>query len=258
MRLPEALMPEWEAKTAADFELSGIHVWKVHLLAGKGWEEKYFSWLSEEEQKRARRIHFEALRQRFTIAHGAVREILGCYLHQLAAAIEFTTAPSGKPFLMDQSAISAPGLQFNYSHSGGLLILAVSQGYELGIDVEQISSEIDYETIARHFYHPGELSWLQSLAPKHQAEAFYRLWTCKEAALKADGSGLRQSLEAMKIEPSSGEKMRHGWPASCKVGAKTWAIQLFKPDSEYTAALATNLDASAAMLPVIKYFYWQA
>ncbi len=229
MRLPEALMPKWEAKTAADFALNGIHVWKVHLLDGKGWEKKYFSWLSDEEKQRARRIHFEAQRQRFTIAHGAVREILGCYLHQPAADIEFMAAPSGKPLLMDRSAINAPVPQFNYSHSGDLLILAVSQRYELGIDVEQISSKIDYETISRHFYNPDELSWLQSLAPKHQAEAFYRLWTCKEAVLKADGSGLRQSLEAMKIEPDSSEKIRQGWLASCTVGAKTWTIQLFKP-----------------------------
>ncbi len=256
MFLPVNPMPEWEAKTAADFALVGIQIWKVHLVDWMGWDEEFFGWLSDEEKKRARRMRVESLRRRFSIAHGVVREILGGYLHQPPADIEFEITPSGKPILGGRSANLNPMLQFNFSHSDELLLLAVCQGYELGIDVELMSKEIEHGAISRHFFALDEISWLQSLAPEHQAEAFYRLWTCKEAVLKADGSGLRQSLEAMKIVPETGQKTQPGWQASGRSGSKTWDIQVFQPAPEYTAALAINQEASAAFLPEIRYFNW--
>ncbi len=256
MLIPENLSPEWEAKRAANFELNGIQIWKVHLVDQMDWGKKYFSWLSEEEKKRALRIRLERQRRRFTVAHGAVREILGRYLHQPPAAIEFEITPSGKPFLGGESASINPRLQFNFSHSEDLLLMALCQGYELGIDVEWTSKEIEHGAISRHFFALEEINWLQSLAPEQQAEAFYQLWTCKEAVLKADGSGLRQSLEEMKIDSKSGQETWPGWQATGRIGSRAWDIQLFKPGPEYAAALAINQEASAAFLPDIAYFSW--
>ena len=136
--MPEDQMPIWETRAAGEFELSGIHVWKVLLQDWIGEEKKYYSWLSESEKTRLHRIRFESLRQRFSIAHGIVREILGSYLHQPAAAIEFDASPLGKPFLDGKSLINNPALKFNYSHSEQLLVIAISQDYESGVDVEQI------------------------------------------------------------------------------------------------------------------------
>ncbi len=249
-------IPEWENKPAGEIELNGIDVWKVRLQAQAGDEKKYYSWLSEVEKGRAQRLRSEPLRHRFAIAHGVVREILGIYLNTAAARIEFTAAPSGKPVISGPSLIGNAQLHFNYSHSEDLLVLAVSRGFELGIDVERIRPEIEHTAISGHFFAPEEIGWLQSLTPENRSEAFYRIWTCKEAVLKADGSGLRQSLDTVKVEFSSIKKTKGGWQAESHLGSKTWTIQIFKPAQEYAAALAFCLDASAAILPEIRYYSW--
>ncbi len=253
--LPEDPIPTWETKPAGDRELNGIHVWKAELMALVGNEREFFSWLSEEEKGRARRLRSAVIRRRFTIAHGVVREILGGYLNQPAANIEFMTTPSGKPILNIQLSGGNPRLEFNFSHSEDLLVLAVSQDFELGIDVERLKPEIEHEAIAKNYFAPEEISWLQSLAPDNQVEAFYRIWTCKEAALKANGSGLRQRLDAVKIEFASIKKINGGWQAESQVGSNRYTLQIFQPASEYAAALAYRTEASAAAHPEIRYYH---
>ncbi len=257
--LSEDPTPEWEKQVPTQIKLNEIHAWKSHLKDWAGEEKRCYACLSEVEKGRARRISFDHLRQRFIIAHGVVREILGMYLRQLPIDVEINSSPSEKPTLTGPSARVEPGLRFNYSHSEDLLLLAISQENELGVDVERIRPEIDHFVIARHFFAAEERSWLQSLSSRDQVEAFYRLWICKEAALKAEGSGLRQSLEAVKIEFVPGEKATCGsWQAKAAIGDRAWAIQIVRPDAEYAAALAVSLDASAAQLPEIKYFRYQA
>jgi 4'-phosphopantetheinyl transferase len=252
--LRDAPIPKWENVNATEIELKGIHVWKTWLQDRAGDEKKYYSWLSEGEKGRAHRLRPEPVKARFINAHGVVREILGRYLHQPAEKIEFDATLSGKPILSGESAIIDPGLYFNLSHSEDLLVLAVSQGFELGIDVERIKAEIDHTAISGHFFAPEEMDWLRSLAPENQVEAFYRIWTCKEAVLKADGSGLRQRLDAVKIEFPSVNNTTGGWQAVSIAGSKKWTVQIFKAEPEYAAALAFSLDASAAILPEIRYY----
>ncbi len=257
--LSEDPTPEWEKQIPAKVKLNEIHAWKAHLLDWAGEERRYFSCLSEVEKGRAWRINFEPLRQRFIIAHGVVREILGFYLHQPPREVEINSSPSEKPTLTGQSARAEPGLRFNYSHSEDLLFLAISQESELGADVERIRPEIDHFVIASHFFASEEMIWLQSLSGGDQVKAFYRLWTCKEAALKAEGTGLRHPLEAVRIEFVPGEKATRGsWQARATIGNQAWAIQIVKPDAEYAAALAVSQDASAAQFPEIRYYRYQA
>lgn len=246
--LREDPTPRWEKWVPGEFDLSGIHIWKGRLVDWAKEEKKLFSWLSETEKGRAQRLRGQNLRQRFTISHGLVREILGCYLHQPAEKVELDALPSGKPFL----AGNLP-LQFNYSHSEDLLIMAVSEGYELGVDLEQIKPEIEHSTISRHFFSPDEMGWLQTLEPEDQVKAFYYLWTCKEAVLKADGSGLRQSLDAVRIEFGTGKKKWHGRLAAGKITQPEWTIQTFRPEPEYVAALAYQMDARGTIQPELRF-----
>jgi 4'-phosphopantetheinyl transferase len=94
-----------------------------------------------------------------------------------------------------------PGAQqvhFNVSHSGDYAVIAVSRDGEVGVDIEQIRLAQPFLDLARRFYSARENSWLESIAPERQAEAFCRIWAVKEAVLKCAGLGL--SVPTQKVE----------------------------------------------------------
>lgn len=122
--------------------------------------------LSDDERARAARFRFDEHRRRWIAAHVALREILSTYTDD----VQFVLGEHGKPSLANGA------VHFNLSHSGDLAVVAVSDG-EIGVDVEQIRDDFDYE----------------SIAPAPSREAFFRAWTRKEARLKATGVGLGAS-----------------------------------------------------------------
>lgn len=96
----------------------------------------------------------------------------------------------GKPFLKDLP------LAFSLSHAGHFAACAVSSS-PLGVDIE--SARCTMALAERHF-HPDELSYLNSLPAASQPDALLRLWTAKEAFLKALGRGLSLPLASFSVE----------------------------------------------------------
>ena len=95
--------------------------------------------------------------------------------------------PNGKPF--------APQLnkQFNLSHSGEYIVLAVSDG-AVGVDVQQIGAA--REKVARRCFTEEERRWLEQ-----EDERFFTVWTLKESVVKAVGKGLRLPLSGFSVLP---------------------------------------------------------
>ena len=96
----------------------------------------------------------------------------------------------GKPFLQQ------PEIAFNHSHSQKNYALALSAGMrDLGVDVEDLDRKVRFEALARHAFHPHELDkWNAS---GQQPEYWFKVWTAKEAVLKAAGLGIRMSLNEL-------------------------------------------------------------
>jgi 4'-phosphopantetheinyl transferase len=141
--------------------------------------------LSVDELERAARLRFERDRSRFVAARGLLRALLGEHLGLDAALIEFDYGEHGKPRLREQT-----GLRFNLSHSGSLLVLALCEGREVGVDVEAIRDEIAAESIAGRFL-PAEIATeVERLSGSARTEAFFRGWVRQEAYAKACGAGL--------------------------------------------------------------------
>jgi 4'-phosphopantetheinyl transferase len=142
--------------------------------------------LSEDERLRAKRLCSPRSTDRFTVARGILRTILSRSLACKPERLVFSYGPQGKPEL-------AYGLKvkpsFNVSHSGGLAIFAVANGFEVGVDIEEIHPISDLEATASIFLSTDELADFESLPPERRLERFFTLWTCKEAILKACGSG---------------------------------------------------------------------
>jgi 4'-phosphopantetheinyl transferase len=96
----------------------------------------------------------------------------------------------GKPFAPD-----LPNLDFNLSHARDRVALAFARGQPLGIDIEHADRRLKVDELARRFFAAGEADALAALPAGRRDAAFLRLWTSKEAILKALGAGLSFGLD---------------------------------------------------------------
>jgi 4'-phosphopantetheinyl transferase len=159
--------------------------------------------LNVKEQARADRFVVETARTQFAFARAFLRTALGHALNIPAEDVTFGTGPHGKPFLAGQPSQS--GLQFNLSHCSGLTLFAATLDSSVGVDVEQPDRSIDRHRFAQRFFHRLELERLSGLSPKEHRDVFFRIWTQKEAWLKALGVGLDLPLSSFAVTGEQGE-----------------------------------------------------
>ena len=129
-------------------------------------------------------------------AHLSLRQILHRYTAVPPDALRFGCGEHGKPFLENDG--DAFPVSFNLSHSGELAVVAVGQISEIGVDVEQIRPMPDWEAIAMGVFHPAEIEWVRA-AGDRRTEAFFHVWTAKEAYIKVSGSGLAHPLDSFAV-----------------------------------------------------------
>jgi 4'-phosphopantetheinyl transferase len=114
-----------------------------------------------------------------------LREVLSHYLPLSPAKIRFARTHNGKPYLKDRRFEQ---LQFNVSHSHGKIVCAVSLCQLIGVDIENIHRKNSLDEIAQRYFHADEIRALQSITDEAQRrQLFFKLWTCKEAYIKAIG-----------------------------------------------------------------------
>lgn len=153
------------------------------------------------ERARQARFRFARDRQLFLVAHGLLRATLGRVLDADPAALRFRAGPHGKPEL--DTAAGAPPLQFNLSHTTGLVAWVVTRHAAAGIDVEDRRPVRQVEEVAAHSFAPAELADVRARRGDDQRDRFLEYWTLKEAYVKARGAGLSLPLDAftMRLAP---------------------------------------------------------
>jgi 4'-phosphopantetheinyl transferase len=174
-----------------------VHVWLLseHSALAPQVQATFESWLSDEECQRWQRFMFPQDRLRFLQARALVRSVLARYLALAPAQLEFTRNAYGKPQLHLPTATPLPVVQFNLSHTQGLLALAVTVDDAIGVDVESVTRKVSMLALAERFFAASEVAMLQQCAPAELRERFFRLWTLKEAYVKACGLGLQMGLD---------------------------------------------------------------
>jgi 4'-phosphopantetheinyl transferase len=168
-----------------------VHVWRLTLA---GPTERFLEQLDTDEVARANRFYFERHRKRFVIARGFLRLLLGQYLQTEAKQLQFVYGPWGKPALAGESR-----LRFNMSHSREVALYALTNGREIGVDVEYVRADFTSDDIARRFFSPLEVENLDGLSDDERVAAFFRCWTRKEAYIKATGRGMSQPLDGFDV-----------------------------------------------------------
>jgi 4'-phosphopantetheinyl transferase len=194
------------------------------------------STLSPDERERAERFVFGLHRNHYIAGRGILRAILASYLDLNPAKIQFAYTPRAKPFLADMPGAGAH--HFNIAHSEGLVLVAISQVCEIGVDVERIRPMPDAHDIASHFFSPREKAQLNGLPTDQVPPAFFNLWTRKEACLKATGEGITELLPLTEVSFLPGEpaQLHSLWGDPKEAGQ--WTLEDLTPAPGYAAALA--------------------
>ena len=160
----------------------------VDLTPNASREASAFLWLDESERERWRKFEHLGARRRFVLCRAALRSILcgrlGCDNESLA----FGEGLHEKPFALVDGV--RPPLSFNLSHGGRHGLIALAPAGRLGVDVEERTSRRDFERLIEAAFGPNEQAALVDARGRPNVGLFFRLWTIKEALIKALGTGL--------------------------------------------------------------------
>jgi 4'-phosphopantetheinyl transferase len=223
--------PSW-TKPERHPELGGgeLHLWRADLRRFTLGDDV----LDDDEHMRAARLVKEEHRQRYIAAQSILRHLLSAYSGMAAREVAFIRGSHGKPYL------SGSDLQFNITHSHDLLLAAFVQGQEVGIDVERVRPERPVLSLARRYYTPAEVQWLQSLPGADQARSFFRLWTLKESFLKARGTGLSGGLNTFEYALRDEPEPELVWLNAEHGAREDWSSRELDADPDYTSALVLS------------------
>ncbi len=212
---------------------TSLHLWRANLNLPTPQLQALERILSTDELIRARRFKFLKHQQHFIAARGMLRQLLGRYLQQAPTEILFHYNEHGKPQLTQ-----TPSLHFSVSHSHDWVTYAIGLQPLLGVDIERIH-DIAVTDIAQRFFSHTENQQLHHLALSEQRSAFFKLWTCKEAFIKAIGEGMTFPLQNFTIDilanPPHLVNIRDDATA-----AQSWTLQQFIPADDYIGAVAVK------------------
>ena len=171
-----------------------LQVYAVQLDGCAAPPPAWLAHLPPAQQARAREFRHDRDRLSYVAAQCLTRLALARTLPGTAPRdLAFHTDPFGKPHL------SGPGPHFNLSHTTGMAVAAISPHGPVGVDVEAVNAALATLELARSIFTPAEVTDLQ--AHPHFPTAFTRLWSAKEAVIKADGRGLTLNLSNIHITP---------------------------------------------------------
>jgi 4'-phosphopantetheinyl transferase len=215
-----------------------VHVWRAGLELPPSQVQRLSAMLTDDELDRANRFSFEKDRQRFIAARGTLRSILSRYITIPPGHLRFYYNPYGKPFLAPE--FSSYLLNFNLSHSGSMALYAITRNMEIGVDVERVRSNFEYEEIAKRFFSVNEVATLRTIPTEKKLEAFYTCWTRKEAYIKAHGKGLSLPLDSFEVSFAPSEPPMLLITKDEPQERSPWTLLDLKPSPGYMGALAVK------------------
>jgi 4'-phosphopantetheinyl transferase len=189
--------------------------------------------LSEVERARAAAFRFERHRSAYVVVHGILRDVVARYVRTDPRAISFEMTAADRPYV---TGGFEGRLDFNLSHAGDAVVVAVGVGQRVGVDVEEVRADMAHEDLAARFFAPSEIDELRAGGARALSEAFFACWTKKEAIVKAVGRGLQMPLDSFSVSVhASRQRVLTGRDG-------TWTIVDLGLSSGYSGALAIERD----------------
>lgn len=214
-----------------------VTVIHVDLTPNTSSEESSLLWLNEEEQARCRQFPLPGPRRRFALCRAALRAILCRQLGCSNERLSFGSSDYGKPFALlgeEPAAIS-----FNLSHCERHGLIALVPHGRLGVDVEERVPRRDFDELSEAVLGPHEQSALACVHGRDKVQLFFRLWTIKEALIKALGLGFTLDVSQFEVPPAL-HQGRMGIFRFPKLPGIRWRVE-YIGNENFSAAIAHEL-----------------
>ena len=210
----------------------------------------YLSLLNTSELRKYHAFHFEKDKRLYLLAHVVLKLVLSEYLNCSVSLIEFKFNKYGKPALKDPSS----SIQFNLSHSQTAVALGVSYNanQDLGVDIEHQDRKGQLLEMASHFFSKAESAILLEQPKERQVETFFKLWTLKEAYIKAIGKGLSIDLDSFSFS-SLDEKININHYAK-EEHLNRWDFYCASTFKSYQLSIASRIQSKDAKQPGVNTF----
>ena len=185
--------PWWKSFRKTD----GVAIIYADLTPNAAREAEALRWLSDVEQTRGERFLQDAARSQYTLCRAALRAILCGRLECGASELAIEPGKFGKPVAL--VGCEPAEISFNVSHSGRHGLIAVAREGRLGVDVEELVRPRGLDILIGATLTPGEQADLLTMKQTERTRDFFRLWTIKEALVKARGTGLSVDVSTFEV-----------------------------------------------------------
>ncbi|KAI3819802.1 hypothetical protein L1987_13654 [Smallanthus sonchifolius] len=175
------------------------HLWYVlpNEVKSQSLLSQYVDLLSPLEKDHVFSMRGEELQKSALLARALVRTTIARYqIHSRVSprSLVFRKNAHGKPEVIWEQSDDwhPPPLHFNLSHTSSLIACGVTVGSPIGIDVEekQRTMKSNILSFAKRYFSCEEVEVLSAISdPEVQRHEFIKLWTLKEAYVKALGTG---------------------------------------------------------------------
>ncbi|AMK77981.1 4-phosphopantetheinyl transferase [Methylomonas methanica] len=208
-----------------------VDVWHGNLRLTATALQQLTGLLMDDERSKAEAFKSALLRDRYLAVRGLLRQTLAGYLDVEPVTLAFETGQYGKP------ALVGGALHFNLSHSADTLLIAVADFADIGIDIETCRPRQHLDGLAERCFSDREYRDWRQLPADARLEAFYRLWTKKEAFVKAVGRGIALGIEQCEFQLEKAGQLLVIPPEYGSASA--WLVHELDVDDAGCAALVT-------------------
>lgn len=153
----------------------------------------YLGFLNAAEKLRYDQYHSHAARI-FLISRALVKTVLADKLGISPHQVNIQLHPNGKPFVQGSKAV-----YFNLTHSADVIILAMTEEGEIGVDIEQVDREFEWMRVDS-VLDLSEIEWIKEKELTDSSsvyQRFFQIWTLKEAYIKCTGEGMSRHLKKL-------------------------------------------------------------
>ena len=216
---------------------AGVDVFHVDLSPDAAREAEAFACLDRDERSTWEK-GVPAVRRRFALCRAALRAILCRRLDCRNERLSFGASGHGKPFAVVRGVPST--VSFNVSHSGRHGLVAVAFGKRVGVDIEVRTSRRNLAAPIEAAMGPDEQAELAALRGAERLRLFYRLWTFKEALIKALGTGFSADPSQFQVPAGMRSGVASGTFTFPHLPSIAWRLREIG-NEQFAAALAYEL-----------------
>jgi 4'-phosphopantetheinyl transferase len=210
---------------------------------------RYHALLTGQELSHHDRFYIKKDRHRYLITRALLREVLSFYLQGNPKDWRFKANLYGKPYLVDSGGLTQL-INFNISHSDGLVVLAICRNKELGVDTENTQRKAPID-VAERFFSSSESRHLCSLPREYQAMRFWEIWTLKESYIKARGMGLSLPLDLFSFDLEVPGAIFSVFASSLEDNPLRWQFLQLRPTEDHL--LSVCIEAPSTDDPPIQW-----